>query len=152
MAGLLHRLVALVLGAAILLLVVVAATAWRLSQGPVELSWLSRRIENAVNADGGPLRLSVAGTALAWEGFRLGVDRPLDLRLTGIVLTDAGGQTVMTLPHGALSLSLRSLLVGRIVPRSVELDDARLILLRAEDGSISLGSNRDESAAVGKIG
>src|SRR6185503_745692 len=47
------------------------------------------------------------GTALAWEGFRLGVDRPLDLRLTDIALTDTSGHVVLALPHGAVSLSLR---------------------------------------------
>ena len=144
---LLHRLAAVVLAVVVLLSVAVAAAAWRLSQGPVELDWLSRRIENAVNAEEGKWRLSIGGTALAWEGFRLGVDRPLDLRLTDIALTDTSGHVVLALPHGAVSLSLRQLLVGRIVPRSVELDDARLIVLREKDGSITLGGEQPQQPA-----
>jgi len=140
----LHRLATLALGVAVIGLALLAASAWRLSQGPVDLAWLNRHLEQAVNANGGPIRLSIGGTALAWEGFRLGVDRPLDLRLTGIRLTTVDGSAEVTLPRAEVSLSLSALLLGRVQPRALELDDPRLSLIRAADGTISIGLGGQE--------
>lgn len=134
----LHRLASIALGIAVVASVLIAAGAWRLSRGPVDLDWFTRRLEAAANANNGPARLSIGGTALAWEGFRLGVDRPLDLRLTNVRLTNAGGLRTVEIPRAEVSLSFLSLLVGRVQPRAVELDDARLTLLRAPDGTFSV--------------
>ncbi|MGA3402419.1 MAG: AsmA-like C-terminal region-containing protein [Acetobacteraceae bacterium] len=143
----LHRLATVALGTAVILSVLLAAAAWRLSQGPVDLAWFTRRLEAAANANGGPTRLSIGSTVLAWEGFRLGVDRPLDLRLTDIRLTDTSGVRHVEIPRAAVSLSLGALLLGRVQPRALELDDPRLTLLRAEDGtlSIDLGSMTEQT-------
>ena len=119
-----------------------AVAAWRLSQGPVDLAWLTHRLEAAANANGGPTRLSIGSTALAWEGFRLGVDRPLDLRLTDIRLTDTGGvrRSRSRAPRSP-SRSARCC-SGALQPRALELDDPRLTLRRAEDGTISIDLGR----------
>src|SRR5215472_15673565 len=107
---LLHRLCTLAITLALLGGVGVAAIAWRLAQGPVELDWLTRRLEDAANAGGGPTRLAIGSAALAWEGFRLGVDRPLDLRLTGVTVTDQTGTRRLNIPQAEVSLSIYSLL------------------------------------------
>ncbi len=118
--------------------VAVAVLAWRLAQGPVDLPWLTTRLEAAVNANGGPTRLAIGSVALAWEGFRLGVDRPIDLRVSDIAVTDESGRQRMEIPLAEVSLSLRALLLGRIEPRAIEIDRPRLTLLRAADGTLSL--------------
>ncbi len=143
----LHRLATAALGTAVILTVLVSVAAWRLSQGPVDLAWLTRRLEAAANANGGPTKLSIGGTALAWEGFRLGVDHPLDLRLTDIRLTDTSGVRHVEIPRAEVSLSFGALLLGRLQPRALELDDPRLTLRRAEDGtlSIDLGSLTEQT-------
>ena len=123
-----HRVATIVLGAAVVLSVLLAIAAWRLSQGPVDLAWFTHRLEAAANANGGPTKLSIGTTALAWEGFRLGVDRPLDLRLTDIRLTDTDGQRRVEIPRAEVSLSLGALLLGRVQPRALELDEPRLTL------------------------
>lgn len=107
-----HRLATIALGTTIILTVLLTGAAWRLSQGPVDLAWFTRRLEAAANANGGPTRLTIGTTALAWEGFRLGVDRPLDLRLTDIRLTDTDGQRRVEIPRAAVSLSIGALLLG----------------------------------------
>jgi len=134
----LHRLAHLALGTAVVGSVLLAAAAWRLSQGPVDLAWLTHRLEAAVNTSGASVHLSVGSTALVWEGFRLGVERPLDLRLTNIRLTTAKGVQQVDLPRAEVSLSLTALLLGRVQPRALELDAPRLTLLRAEDGTLSI--------------
>lgn len=135
---LLHRLVTLAITLAILAGAGVAAVAWRLSQGPLDLPWLATRLEEAVNANGGPTRLAIGSVALTWEGFRQGVDRPLDLRLTNVTVTDQTGVRRMDIPRAEVSLSLHELLLGRVQPRAVELDAPRLTLLRSADGTLSL--------------
>jgi hypothetical protein len=116
----------------------VAAIAWRLSRGPMDLDWFTGRLEAAVNAEGGPTRLAIGSAALAWEGFRMGVDRPLDLRLTDVTVTDRSGQRRISIPRAEVSFSFRELLFLRLVPRSVTLESPRLTLVRAADGTLSL--------------
>ena len=77
-AKVVHWLVTLAITLALLGGAGVAALAWRLSEGPVDLPWLATRLEAAANANGGPTKLAIGSVALTWEGFRLGVDRPLD--------------------------------------------------------------------------
>ncbi len=154
---LLHWLVALAITVAVLASVGVAAIAWRLSQGPVDLDWFTRRLEDAANAAGSPTRLTIGSAALAWEGFSKGVDRPLDLRLTGITAIDQTGMRRVSIPRAEVSLSIYELLFGRIVPRAVILDEPQLTLLRAADGTLSLdlgspteaGNNAEPVSAKG---
>jgi hypothetical protein len=137
-AMLMHWLVTLAITLAVLGSVGIAAMAWRLSRGPVDLDWFTRRLEDAANANGGPTRLAIGSAALAWEGFSKGVDRPLDLRLTDVTVTDRSGSRHMNIPRAEVSLSLVELLLGRVVPRAVALDAPQLTLVRAADGSLSL--------------
>ena len=135
---LVHWLVTLAITLMLLAGAGAAALAWRLSQGPVDLPWLATRLEAAANTNGGPTRLSIGTVALTWEGFRLGVDRPLDLRATNVTVTDQTGRQRLDIPRAEISLSLRALLRGRIEPRAVEMDGPRLTVLRAADGALSL--------------
>jgi hypothetical protein len=134
----LHWLATAALGTAVILTVLLALAAWRLSQGPVDLAWFTRWLEAGANANGGPTRLSIGSTALAWEGFSLGVDLPLDLRLTEIRLTDTSGVRRVEIPRAEVSLSLGALLQGRVQPRALELDDPRVTLRRAKEGTLSI--------------
>jgi hypothetical protein len=140
---LLHWIATAALTVTVLLTVAVIAAAWRLSRGPVDLSWLTHRIEAAAE----PTRITVGTTALAWEGFREGIDRPLDLRLTDVSVTAPDGMRLLDVPRAAVSLSIGNLFLGRLVPRAVELDGARLTLERATDGSLSLDLGGDATAA-----
>ena len=95
----LHRLCTLLLLVGVGASILVAGVAWRLSQGPLDLPWLAQRMQEVVNAESDPLRITIGHAALTWEGFRLGVDRPLDIRLLDIKVTDAGQGHSMVLPH-----------------------------------------------------
>src|SRR4051812_25646307 len=102
-AMLLHWLATFVITLAVLSSVGLAAIAWRLSQGPLDLPWLTNRLEDAANADGGPTRLSIGTVGLAWEGFRQGVESPLDLQLIDIKVIDQVGRRRMTIPRAEVS-------------------------------------------------
>ena len=148
--GLLRVMLALVLVAA----VAGGALAWRLAQGPLEIGWLTRRLEAAVNTNGAPPVLVIASAALAWEGFTYGVDRPLDIRLTGVALLDPSGARIAEVPRAEISLSAGWLMLGRIVPRALELDGVRLRGQRGEDGRVSIDVGRlaDDTAAPAPAG
>lgn len=132
----LHRLAHVALGVGVALAALAAAGAWRLSEGPVDLSWITARLQERANASGGPLHVSIGSTALAWEGFRVGAGSPLDLQLSDVTLSGPGGEQHIVVPRAAVSLSLAALLFGRLQPRAIELDHPSLTLIRAPDGQI----------------
>jgi len=139
---LLHWLAEIAIGLLVVVAIGAGALAWRLGQGPLDLPWLIRPLEAAANAGVAPMHVSIGAAALAWEGFRGGADRPVDIRLTGLRATDANGVDIADIPHAAVTLATRALLIGRIVPWSVELDGLRLSLVRAADGSIMIDTGQ----------
>lgn len=134
----LHWLAHLSHGVLVLALVLLVGAAWRLGQGPVNVSWLTARLEASLNTPDSPIQLRIGNTAIAWEGFRFGVNRPIDLRLTDVRLTDTAQHQSLSVPQAKLSLSLGALLIGRVQPRAVELDRPHLAFRRAKDGAITL--------------
>ncbi len=113
----------------------------------MDLDWFTGRLEAAANTEGSSTRLTIGSAALAWEGFRLGVDRPLDLRLTDVQVTDQSGERLISLPRAEVSLSIYELLFLRLVPRAVTLDSLQLSVLRAADGTLSLDLGSAAEAA-----
>ncbi len=132
-----HALLQLTLAIALTSVALIAALTWRLSQGPLESPWLAARLADVVNADQAG-HIIIGSAALAWEGFSGGVDRPLDIRVRDVVLTDASGARIAAVPRAELSLSVRRLLLGQIVPRALAVSGARLLVIRATDGSVTL--------------
>ncbi len=131
-----HRILSTLFGLLLLFLLLVGGLTWRLTQGPIDLGFLIPRIEGLVNQDGAPTRMSIGGVALAWEGLHKGLDRPIDLRLRDVALTDQSGRKRLIVPSTAVVLSARGLLQGRLLPSAIDLSGVRLTLLRAADGSV----------------
>ena len=134
----------LVVALLILMLTIVAGMglAWRVAQGPVDFPYLATWLAQAATAEaarqGGAFRVEIKGAALNWEGFSRGVDRPVDIQLTSITLTDAAHGQRVTIPQAEISLGLGALLRGRVEPRAVEIDGASLLVQRTEAGEVSL--------------
>lgn len=138
----LHRLARLAMIAAVLVAVAVAWLSWRLAQGPLELPALTRYAEHAIQRESGGLSIRIGHAALAWEGFRLGADMPLDIRLRDVVIGDPSHTQHLVVPQASVSLSIAALVFGHIRPRRVELDGLALDLLRLPDGTIRIGAAR----------
>jgi hypothetical protein len=131
------------LGTVIVLLLAFSAAAWRLTQGPVEVPFLARAIEDTANdgaADGS--RIEVGAAAIGWDGWQDGRLTPLQVRVTGVRMLDAAGAARVELPEAALTLSLPWLLRGEVAPRVLELRGLELRLVRGEDGAVSLSLDR----------
>ena len=133
-----HKLATLLFGTVLLVAVLLVLLAWRLSQGPMELDFLAARVEAALNTDGAPTQIEIGGIALAWEGFNHGLDSPIDLRLRDIAVVDGTGRKRLEIPRATMTLSAPALLIGRIVPRAVELDGVRLTVTRGTDDAIGI--------------
>jgi len=132
-----HRLFQLLLLVVIILVVAAGALSWRLSQGPLELDWLARRVVDMANAQGGSTHINIRTALVSWQGMRVGIDSPLELVLHDIVVADPRGQS-LRLPRAAVTLAPRPLLFGRIAVRSIDLDGLRARLLRAPDGTMEV--------------
>ena len=116
----------------------VTVLAWRLAQGPVDVNFLTGRLEAALNTEGAPTRIAIGGIALAWEGFNRGLDSPVDLRLSDIAVVDTAGRKWLEVPNAVTTLSAAGLLTGRLIPRAVALDGVRLTVSRAKDDTIAI--------------
>ncbi len=134
----LHRVFALLLPLLVIVVAGAAVLAWRLSQGPIDLPWLAARITAAANRQLAPGRVAIGSAALTWEGFRHGLESPIDIRLTDVWLFDDLGAREFDAPHAGATLSLSGLISGRIVPATLEIDRPTIVLQRASDGAISL--------------
>jgi hypothetical protein len=134
-----HRL--LLLGIAILVIAscLMVGFAWRLAQGPIDLGWLADRLRAALIDDATSERVSFDGLALAWEGFQKGVDHPLDLRISNLLITDPAGRSLLAAPDVHVTLSFAGLLLGRLVPRAIEVDHGQVTVTREVTGQINLG-------------
>lgn len=143
---LVHRLLLLCTGLLFVGSCLLAGISWRLAQGPIDLGSFADTIRSALVDDTDPVHVSFGRLALAWEGFDKGVDYPLDLRVSDTVVTGPNGHRLIVAPDAHLTFSLAGLLLGRIVPRSIEVDHARLALTREADGSITLGQQPERGA------
>jgi hypothetical protein len=146
-----HRLLIFGMGMLVVSSCLLAGIAWRLAQGPMQLGWLADRVRAALVEDRAPLRVSFDGVFLVWEGFQKGVDHPIDLRLTGVTVTDAAGRALATAPSAHLTISLAGLMLGRIVPRDIEVDHAQIAVTREAGGTIHWDPAEGDLARRGSI-
>ena len=133
-----HRLLLLGMGFLVVVACLLAGAAWRLAQGPIDLRWLSDRLQSAFIDDSARVRVSFDGVFLVWEGFHKGADYPLDVRLSDIVIADRVGHGIVAAPSAHLTFSLAGLLLGRFVPRALEVDHARIAVTRDAGGGVNL--------------
>ncbi|SEH25949.1 AsmA-like C-terminal domain-containing protein [Magnetospirillum fulvum] len=120
-----------------------ALLAWRLSQGPIVLDFLTPAIEDALAARDGSLSVRLGTTVLmAGDSGRLLEIHAFDVRAYG-----QGGQQIAVVPDMSFNLSGRALLSGIVAPNAIRLYGPRLKLIRDPDGRVHLGvNNRAEEA------
>ena len=137
--GTLHLIGALGAGLAILVMVL----AWRLSSGPISLTFLTPYAESALNSFHPELRFRLGDTVLAWGGW----ERTLDFRIQAVRVFEKSGGVIANVPEVSFALSAQALVHGTIAPRSIELFGPRLFLARRDDGRfvIALGESQSES-------
>jgi hypothetical protein len=118
-----------------LLVVASAGAFWRLSQGPLSLTFLQGRIEQAINKQLGGLTISLADTVLELDSESM----VPHVRARNLVLTDKDGTLLASAPKAGVALSGSGLLTGKVTVTSLELIGPRVNARRNLDGSVRLG-------------
>ncbi|MEA4837799.1 MAG: AsmA-like C-terminal domain-containing protein [Rhodospirillaceae bacterium] len=119
---------------AISALILAAWLALRLSQGPIDLDFLTPYIENALSTSDASVRLE--RTVLTRDNK----NRDVDIRVTMARILTPDGAVAAVIPEMNMTLSFSALLRGAIAPRSLEMIEPALYLVRDTDGSLRLSA------------
>ncbi len=113
---------------------------WRISQGPLSLSFLNARVQSAINGN-----LSASGVSVRTGGLIVERDeesgRPT-LRLEDVRFYDRQGRMLAHAPRASLGISVRALFRGALRVRQLRLVGPRLILRRTAEGGLEMGFSR----------
>ncbi|MDT7950840.1 MAG: DUF3971 domain-containing protein, partial [Acetobacteraceae bacterium] len=133
----LRLLLGLVLVVCVLLALAATGLAWRLAQGPLDVTWLARKAETLLMPKGGGPKWQVGRVTLAWSGFNSGAHSGLEIRLHDLQAPDrGGGGPAASIGQADVSLAPGPLLSATIAPRSIVLDQVRLRATRDAEGAI----------------
>src|SRR5277367_2627452 len=144
-----HFLMEALVGIVGLIAIAGCILAWRLGQGPIDITALAQREIYRLPAAGA--RVTVGHAELAWEGFR-DPSSAMDIRWRDIAITGVDGTAMARLAAGRVTLAVGQLLRGQVVPRIVELDGASLALERGTDGTVRLNLAEAAGPAGGSTG
>lgn len=138
-----------ILGAALAgLLIAIPLFAWRLSNGPLPLDFLTPYIEAALTARDGSLSVRLDTTVLA-----SGDGRTLEIHAVNVRAYVAGNdQPIAAVPDMALSLSGRALLYGVVAPNSIRLYGPKVRLVRDASGALQWGIGGGEGETASDAG
>jgi len=118
-----------------LALFIIGGIVWRISSGPLDISFAKDYIETALNEEGAAQRTSLAGAMLHWPDLR----GPLFLGLKQVDVEAADGRPILQVKELALALSKRKLLIGKIAPKAVVLRSPSLHIARTASGRLDFG-------------
>ena len=149
------RVLRVLLGLALLLALLTAVgaigLAWRLEQGPLDVTWMVRAAEGVLGAQSGLGRVRIGRATVAWNGFSGGVHSGLELRLHDVRTPGAPGASVA---QADVTLAPMPLLTATIAPRRIVLNGVRVRAVRGVDGALrfDIGSSAgtdDSSTGAG---
>lgn len=133
------RAIAAALGAAAVLF---AALAWRLSQGPVSLAYLTPYLSEGLSFAEAGFSAEIEDTILTWAGW----DRTLDVRAVNVRVRDRAGRLVASMPEVSLGLSARALVQGKLAPTRADASGIAIKLVRNADGRLDLDFGTPDAA------
>ncbi len=120
--------------------------AWRLSSGPIPLTFLSTYIQDALSAAHPDFDIELDDTILTWGGW----ERALDIRVLNVQVIDPMGSVIASVPELSMSISGQALMRGIVAPERIEIFHPTLRLLRLRDGSfqVAFGEGRKGGEAL----
>ena len=125
-----------------LLLIGVGLVFWRLSQGPIAISFLNSRIEQAINSQLVDMKVKL-GTAVLEVDSSTNVPH---VRFRNLVLSDSNGVVIASAPRAAVTLDSAALLTGKITAKNLELIGPKISATLNVDGTVVLGVGGQDSA------
>jgi hypothetical protein len=122
-------------GILVVLGLLAAGSAWRLSQGPLSIQFLLPYAEDLLQRQDTRFRAELDDLILTWAGW----ERALDVRALGVRLVEKDAvRPVARIREVSVTLSVRALAEGKIAPTSLEIIRPRIRLIRYESGAFEL--------------
>lgn len=141
-------LLEVVLAIAFVVVLLTAAGLWRLTQGPVSVSFATPYVSRVLG-EIPSVSVDVADTVLIWSGWR----RPVEIRAVGVSARGKGGRLIAAVPELSIRFSIRALFRGRLEPTSLDVHRLMVRLVRTEDGQLEIGlGDRQGAPAADEIG
>jgi len=130
-------------------LALLAFIAWlsliiRLSQGPLDVDFLTRNIEKSFNKQQNGFKVGIGSTMLTWGAP--GQHFIFEMNRVQIARTD--GTPVLVVNKIGVQLSKRHLIFGGLIPRVIRIYGPALRIVHGEDGHFTLNVNDYETAAA----
>lgn len=120
-------------GILVVLGLLVAGSAWRLSQGPLSIQFLLPYAEDLLQRQDTRFHAELDDLILTWAGW----ERALDVRALGVRLLEKDAvRPAARIREVSVTLSVRALAEGKITPTSLEIIRPRIRLIRDEAGAI----------------
>ena len=124
-------------------IILAAFLAFRLSQGPVPVNFLSRYVVEAIEGIDPGIDVAIGDTVLIWST----TGETLQLRARGVHVHGPDGEDRASVPELSISLSIPAIFHGLVAPSSLEVYGLRVRLVRTDDGKIQFGNSSSESPA-----
>jgi hypothetical protein len=116
-------------------LVLATGLVWRLSQGPVSISFMRESIVQGINRQLGNLRADLGEAILEVDPET----KIPSVRVLNVALKDEQGNVLASAPKAAVTLDLAAVLRGEVVARTLDLIGPRVVARRNLDGRFELG-------------
>jgi hypothetical protein len=127
----------------VVLLLAWVGLVWRLSQGPLNVDYLTNYFEKTFAEQKTGFTFDVGTTVLTWGG-RL---EPFAIELQNVKIRREDGTPVLAVRKAGVKLSKRNLVLLRIVPREIVVYNPSLRVIRWEDGHMSLNLGQPQEPA-----
>lgn len=113
---------------------------WTLSSGPIKSEFITRQIASGIES-----RLP-QGYAVSLSGAEISeVVGGLHLHIDGFVIRDETGKSVIVAPRAEIGFDGLSLLLGRLVPRDIELSGLLVAVTIKPDGTVAISEDLIEA-------
>lgn len=139
-----HSLFYLLMGVLVASVLLSAAVAWRLSQGPVSLSWAVPAVDYVLDRAIPQLQVSLGDVIVSWAGR----DQGLDLRFLNVDVSTRDDRRLARLPELSVALSAEALRQFRLAPTEINIYGPRVRLVRREDGAFEFALAETEGSAT----
>lgn len=109
-----------------------------LSRGPINLSWLAPEIVASLSElSGGKYVYKLAGASI------VNSDHGPTISVDGLVV-QSNGHSIIAAPRAQISLNYAALLIGKVVPRRLEVLDLNLNLVVLADGAVAVSAGAEQ--------
>jgi hypothetical protein len=115
--------------------VIFALLIWRLTAGPISLSYLTPYFEEAFEVSDNNFKIELQETILTWVGR----DKNLGIKLRGIKAIATNSKVVAEIPELEITISGAALLQRQLAPKSITIFGPSFNIVRTEAGRLELG-------------